>query len=69
MGEFAFGWGTVGVAIGFAFVVNIFSELILLNTDKKGWVALAKSLKSIIIPALIAMYAIIAAGIISGGNG
>ena len=69
MGEFAFGWGTVGVAIGFAFVVNIFSELILLNTDKKGWVALAKSLKSIIIPALIAGYAIIAAGIISGGDG
>ena len=69
MGEFAFGWGTVGVAIGFAFVVNIFSELILLNTDKKGWVALAKSLKAIIIPALIAAYAIIAASIISGANG
>ena len=69
MGGFAFGWGVVGAAIGFAFVFNYFAELILLNTDKKGWVALAKSVKAIVIPALIAGYAIIAAGIISGGNG
>ena len=69
MGEFAFGWGTLGPAIGFAFAINTLAELILLNTDKKVWVALAKSLKAIIIPALIAAYAIIAASIISGSNG
>ena len=69
MGEFAFGWGTVGAAIGSAFVFNFLAELILLNTENKGWVALAKSFKAIVIPALIAGYAIIAASIISGPNG
>ena len=69
MGVSGLSWGLVGAAIGAAFGVSILAELILLNTDKKGWVALAKSLKAIIIPALIAAYAIIAASIISGANG
>lgn len=69
MGEFPFGWGTVGVAIGLAFGFNVLAELILLNTDKKGWVAVAKSFKAIVIPALIAGYAIIATSIITGSGG
>ena len=63
------GWGMVGLAVGVAFAVSISAELILLSTDKKGWVALARALKAIIIPALIAIYAIVAASIISGSNG
>lgn len=51
-----------------AFAINFAAELILLYSDKRFWIAAAKSAKTVIIPALIAAYALIIANIIGVGD-
>ena len=55
--------------IAFAFVVNIAAELLLAYSENRFFVALSKSIKAIIIPALIAIYALVIADIIGAPNG
>jgi len=45
------------------------AEWILLSSEKRFYIALGKSFKAIIIPALIALHALIIANIIVGSNG
>ena len=52
----------------FAFILNMFAEWLLMASDRRFAVAFAKSLKAIIVPALIALYALIIAGVIAGQN-
>ena len=52
----------------FAFVLNMFAEWLLMASDRRFATAFAKSLKAIIVPALIALYALIIAGAIVGQN-
>ena len=54
--------------ITFAFVVNIAAELLLAYSENRFFAALAKSIKAIIIPALIAIYALVIADIIGAPN-
>ena len=51
-----------------AIVANFFAELALLYLpgDQRLLVAIAKSIKAVIIPALITVYALVIAGIIGG---
>lgn len=58
MGKSAF---AVVLSLALAFVVNMVAELYLLPSEKRHFVALGKSLKAIIIPALIAAYALVIA--------
>ena len=58
MGKSAF---AVVLSLALAFVVNMVAELYLLTSEKRHFVALGKSLKAIIIPALIAAYALVIA--------
>ena len=60
---------TVAIPLALAFVVNTLAELTLLFRENRLELALAKSAKSIIIPALIAAYALLIANAISGGGG
>ena len=57
---------TVAIPLALAFVVNTLAELTLLFRENRLEVALAKSVKATIIPALIAAYALIIAGTITG---
>ena len=59
-------WIVVPLAIAFA--VNMVAEWMLLSSEKRLYVALGKSFKAIIIPALIALYALIIANMIAGPN-
>ncbi len=59
-------WIVVPLAIAFA--VNMVAEWILLSSEKRFYVALGKSFKAII-PALIALYALIIANFIVTSNG
>ena len=52
--------------IALAFVMNTFAEWALLTRDNQFILAVAKSVKAIIIPALIATYALIIASVIAG---
>lgn len=54
--------------LAMAFAVNFAAELILLYNDKRPLIAAAKSAKAVIIPVLIATYALIIANIIVGGD-
>ncbi len=54
------------LVIGFA--ASVLAELALLSSDKRLVIAVAKSAKAIIIPALIATYALIIANIIGVGD-
>ena len=54
--------------IAFAFVVNIAAELLLSYSENRFLAAFAKSIKAIIIPALIAIYALVIAGIVGAPN-
>ena len=54
--------------IVFAFAANMAAELLLAYIENRFLVAFAKSIKAIIIPALIATYALVIANIISTGN-
>lgn len=56
MGKSAF---AVVLSLSLAFAVNMAAELYLLPSEKRHFAALGKSLKAIIIPALIAAYALI----------
>ena len=49
-----------------AIVANFFAELVLLYSENRLAIAIAKSAKAVIIPALIAAYALVVAGIIGG---
>ena len=51
-----------------AFVINAVAEWVLLSRDRRIFIALAKSAKATIIPALIALYALIIANAIAGPN-
>lgn len=51
-----------------AFAISLLAELVLLFNDQRIWIAVAKSAKAIIIPALIATYALIIASIIGVGG-
>ena len=51
-----------------AIVANFFAEIVLLYSENRLAIAAAKSAKSVIIPALIAAYALVVAGIIGGPN-
>ena len=51
-----------------AFATNMFAEWLLLASQRRLHIAFAKSLKAIIIPALIALYALIIANVIVGPN-
>ena len=62
MGNSAF---AVVLSLALAFVVNMVAELYLLPSEKRHLAALGKSLKAIIIPALIATYALIIADALS----
>lgn len=59
----------IAVPLAIAFVVNMVAEWMLLSSEKRFYVALGKSFKAIIVPALIALYALIIAGMIVGSNG
>lgn len=52
--------------LALAIVVNFFAELALLYSENRLVLAVAKSAKTVIIPALIAAYALVVAGIIGG---
>ena len=56
------------VPIVAAFAVNMFAEWLLLYSERRSIVALAKSAKATIVPALIALYALIIANLIVGSN-
>lgn len=55
----------VAVTLIPAFIVNLFAEWALLSRESSLELALAKSVKAIIIPALIAAYALIIATALS----
>ena len=59
---------TAAVPIALAFVLNTFAEWALLKRENQFVLAIAKSVKAIIIPALIATYALIIASVIAGAN-
>lgn len=65
--KLAFTWVIVPIAAAFA--VNMFAEWLLLYSEKRPIIALAKSAKATIVPALIALYALIIANIIVSSNG
>ena len=52
-----------------AFAINMFAEFLLLSTEHRLLIAFAKSLKAIVIPSLIAAYALIIADVIASPNG
>ena len=52
-----------------AFVINAVAEWVLMSSDRRIFITLAKSAKATIVPALIALYALIIANIIVGSNG
>ena len=54
--------------LALAIVVNFFAEIALLYSENRLVLAVAKSAKSVIIPALIAAYALVVASIIGGPN-
>ena len=58
----------IALPIVIAFVVNMAAELLLLYSERRIFVALGKSIKATIIPALIATYALIIASAITGAN-
>ena len=66
MDQQAIGPAWVAIPIVAAFAINMFAEWLLLSSERRFYVALGKSLKAIIIPALIATYALIIAGVIAG---
>ena len=61
MGERTFVAALLALSIIGAFVMNMIAELMLLPSEKRFLVALGKSFKAIIIPFLIALYALIIA--------
>ena len=68
MDQQAIGPAWVAMPIVAAFAINMFAEWLLLSSERRFYVALGKSLKAIIIPALIATYALIIASVIAGPN-
>ena len=60
---------TVAIPLALAFVVNTLAELTLLFRENRQELALAKSVKAIIIPALISAYALLIANAISSAGG
>lgn len=56
---------TVAIPLVLAFLVNTLAELTLLFRENRLELALAKSVKAIIIPALIAAYALLIANAVS----
>lgn len=58
----------VALPIIIAFATNMFAEWLLLASERRLHIAFAKPLKAIIIPALIALYALIIANVIAGPN-
>ena len=68
MDQQAIGPAWVAIPIVAAFAINMFAEWLLLSSERRFYVALGKSLKAIIIPALIATYALIIASVIAGPN-
>ena len=51
-----------------AFLANTFAEWMLLRTENRIAIALAKSVKAIIIPSLIAVYVLIVAQMLAARN-
>ena len=68
MGERAFIAALLGLSIIVAFVMNMVAELMLLTSEKRFLVALGKSFKAIIMPFLIALYALIIAEMLRGNG-
>ena len=60
---------TVAIPLVLAFLVNTLAELTLLFRENRLELALAKSVKAIIIPALIAAYALLIANEVSNTGG
>ena len=60
---------TVAIPLVLAFLVNTLAELTLLFRENRLELALAKSVKAIIIPALIAAYALLIANAVSNTGG
>ena len=54
--------------LAIAFAGSVLAEWLLLSNDKRLVIAIAKSAKTVIIPALIAAYALIIANIIGVGD-
>ena len=64
----AFATVLVALPVMVAFAVNMFAEFLLLASEHRLLIAFAKSLKAIVIPSLIATYALIIADVISRSN-
>lgn len=60
---------TVAIPLVLAFLVNTLAELTLLFRENRLELALAKSVEAIIIPALIAAYALLIANAVSNTGG
>ena len=58
----------IAAPLAVAFIANAFAEWMLLTIENRIAIALAKSVKAIIIPSLIALYALIIANAIAGPN-
>ena len=67
MAERSFVAALLALSIIGAFVMNMVAELVLLTSEKRFLVAFGKSFKAIIIPFLIALYALIVADVLSSG--
>ena len=69
MSELPYSLGLLVGPMVAAFVINAVAEWVLMSSDRRIFVTLAKSAKATIVPALIALYALIIANIIVGSNG
>ena len=69
MGERAFIIALLAMSLFGAFVISMVAELMLLPSDKRFLVAVGKSAKGIIIPSLIALYALVITEILRGNGG
>ena len=69
MGAIALAPGWIIVPILTAFVINALAEWALLTSENRILITLSKSAKATIVPALIALYALIIANIIVSSNG
>lgn len=55
---------SLGIPLGLALIINTLAEWALLSRDNSLELALAKSVKAIVIPLLIAVYALVIANAI-----
>lgn len=69
MGERAFVMALLAMSLVGAFVISMIAELMLLPSEKRSLVAVGKSAKGIIIPSLIALYALVITEILRGNGG